>query len=151
MKFKIFAILILTLFSCMCTPKPDSVRIVGLNLISDSNYTKGSGSLYLINLKTVKQVFQPKEQFCLTYNKLKAADILKNQIISSSIHLTCDKEINDVNPGQNIDIIKMNSAHELVGVMPDDHLEKNVVYEFTLNCKTTDSLNLRVLFNLRVN
>lgn len=149
MKYSIYMILILMLVSCMCTPKPDSVRIVGLLLSTDTNYTKGSQSVFVIKAKADKEIQEASKQICLTYNKLQAADIHKNKIVPSTINLICDKKINDVEPGQNLDVMNLISEFEMTGIIQDQQLIKNEVYNFSLSCKTTDSLSFNLKFNLR--
>lgn len=135
---------VLVLHACMCTPSADSVRIDGLVTQNDTLYTKGSQSFYLLSISPKLEYTEGKKQYCLTYSKEMAVDIEKNAIVPSSVRLVCNQDIGTTSAGQVLSDVKLSKSNQIDAIINDEDLKEGQVYDFIVNCTTTDSQRLEL-------
>lgn len=137
---------------CMCTAPPDTVTIKGITAATSVN--SSISNQCIISISSTHSIETGDKKHCLTYNKLEAADIVRNGITEGSFTLVCDKNIDTVQAGNPINIIQ---PEILNGKVINSKILLNIskippgsLCHFTLSCRTLENQILSSVFPLQL-
>lgn len=141
--------------ACMCTAPADTIEIRDLFFNNPIETHHLSQSVfYSLNIKSAQVYNESKKGFCLTYNKVMAADVILNPIVSKSIRLTCNRTIDTTQSGHQLLKIMEKSSESLIDSywsVDNKKLTLDSTYIFYLEAfsskgeKFTDTLSVKIV------